>query len=198
MRFVRTPRYDPVLRALHAWNGLVILFLLLTSLAADALSQPVAALWRLHVWLGYGLLLGVVGRIVWGWVGPARARWGLLWQPRIWWQAWRQKRLLALDDGLAPPPLAAMAYGVSYTVMGLAIGSGLVLVAVEFDSGPLRALLGLAFAWGDLARDLHELGEKWFYLFLLLHVAAMIWHERRDGVPMAQGMVSGWHYHREP
>lgn len=199
MKFSRTLLYDPVLRVLHAWNGFFIVALLLTSAAADVLGLDgsVAGLWRLHVWLGYGLLLGVVGRMVWGVVGPARARWSVLWQLRQLMGDLRHKRVVELGGGDRPPPLAALFYLVSYGVLLLSVMTGLALVAIEFDSGPLRVVLGLAFTWGDAVKVAHELGEKWFYLFLLVHFAAMIWHERRDGVPVAQGMISGYHYRRE-
>jgi len=208
LKLSRRPLFDPILRTLHAWNGFFIVALLLTSAAADALwlEGSVVGLWRLHVWLGYGLLLGLVGRVVWSLVGPQRAGWAVLWQPKSWRQAWllawQDKRWLAWletrqKDGSAPPPAAALVYLISYGVLLISVLSGLVLVAVEYDSGPLRAVLGLAFAWGEVAQAWHEIGEKWFYLFLLLHFAAMIWHERREGVPVAQGMISGYYYHRK-
>jgi Ni,Fe-hydrogenase I cytochrome b subunit len=34
---VREKVYDPIIRILHAWNGLAILLLVITSLAAEAL-----------------------------------------------------------------------------------------------------------------------------------------------------------------
>lgn len=209
LKLSRRPLFDPILRLLHAWNGFFIVALLLTRAAADLLwlEGSVVGLWRLHVWLGYGLLLGMVGRVVWGLVGPERARWRVLWQPNLWRPARLNTRfwtLAAVDNKAvdnkavnAPPPLAALVYLISYVVLLVSVLSGLALVAIEFDSGPLRAVLGLAFVWSEPARTLHVIGEVWLYLFLIGHFAAMIWQERRDGVPVAQGMISGYCYQRE-
>ena len=61
----RAKVYDPVLRILHACNGLAILLLVATSLAAAVLefTPEAATLWRLHVWCGYALALGLAGRL---------------------------------------------------------------------------------------------------------------------------------------
>ncbi len=204
MKLSRHPLFDPTLRVLHAWNGFFAVALLLTGVAADVLwlEGSVAGLWRLHVWLGYGLLLGLVGRVVWGLVGPERARWPVLWQPGAWWQVLLKRRLRAfveVEKGAAnaPPPLAALLYLISYAVLLVSVLSGLMLVAIEFDSGPLQIVFGLAFAWGDFAQAAHAVGEIGFYLFLIVHFAVMIWQERHNGVPVAQGMISGYQYRRE-
>ena len=67
--------YDPVLRLIHAWNGLVIVLLLASGQVAGRLDHawPAATLWNLHMWLGYGLVLGFVARLIWGLSGPEHA-----------------------------------------------------------------------------------------------------------------------------
>ena len=81
---IREKVYDPILRILHAWNGLAILLLILSSLVAEtiAFTPEATSLWRFHVWTGYALVLGLVGRIAWGINGPAHARWSALWHWR--------------------------------------------------------------------------------------------------------------------
>jgi len=33
--------------------------------------------------------------------------------------------------------------------------------------------------------------------FIAAHLLALVWHERRDGVPVAQAMISGYQYRSE-
>ena len=48
--------------------------------------------WRLvHVYSGYSLAAVLVFRWVWGWVGPASARWGLLLRRVAMWRVWLNK-----------------------------------------------------------------------------------------------------------
>ncbi len=48
--------------------------------------------WRLvHVYSGYSLAAVLVFRLVWGWVGPASARWGLLLRRVALWHVWASK-----------------------------------------------------------------------------------------------------------
>jgi Ni/Fe-hydrogenase 1 B-type cytochrome subunit len=69
--------YDPVLRIIHAWNAVATFGLLATSEAAQqaAYTSDSESLWRVHVWLGYSLILGLAARLVWSVAGPAHARW---------------------------------------------------------------------------------------------------------------------------
>jgi cytochrome b len=34
--------------------------------------------------------------------------------------------------------------------------------------------------------------------FVVVHIAALIWHESKDKTPLAQSMVSGYQYEIEP
>jgi cytochrome b len=48
--------------------------------------------WRLvHVYSGYSLAVVLAFRLVWGWVGPASARWGLLLRRVAMWRLWVNK-----------------------------------------------------------------------------------------------------------
>ena len=48
--------------------------------------------WRLvHVYSGYSLAAVLAFRLVWGWVGPASARWGVLVRRVAMWRVWLNK-----------------------------------------------------------------------------------------------------------
>lgn len=200
MQFVRQMVYDPVLRLIHAWNGVLIVVLLGSGELAVhfRLEWSVAGLWQMHIWLGYGLLLGFVARLVWGFVGPGRACWPGLWQPTAWRAGLHRdgsRTWLALPADGRVPPMAALVYLVVYGAVFAMLVTGLVLAAINKGVGPLYDWLGFYFEIGEPFRETHEFLKNTLWAFLVLHVLAMIWHERRDGVPIAQGMISGFHYH---
>lgn len=195
----RAKVYDPVLRMLHACNGLAILLLVATSLAAAALefAPEAATLWRLHVWCGYALAIGLAGRLAWGLHGPEHARLGAFWQWRAWWTALRARRLFTEPEGYGHHPLAAGVYLAFYLVILALLVTGLALAAIEQGRGPLVEWLGHDVTRKALFKRPHDLLEEFVWVFIVLHLAALVLHESRHGVPVAQAMVSGYQYRKE-
>jgi len=191
--------YDPVIRILHAWNGLAIILLVITSLAAEGLeyTPEAAALWRFHVWTGYALILGLVGRVAWGINGPEHARLSTLWQWQAWTAAARSRRFFTEPQGFGHHPLASGAYLVFYGMVLVLAVSGLALAAIEQGRGPLMTWLGHDVTLKYLFKSPHDFLEEFVWGFVILHIAALILHEARHGAPMAQAMVSGYQYRKE-
>lgn len=188
---------DGVLRGIHAWNGLILLGLLITGELASLFrfEWPVSGVWRAHFWFGYGLVLGMVARFVWAVVGPDRARFANFWQPYRWLEMLRINSSGQNDpNDEYTPPLAALFFLMTYLAVGLAICSGLGWLAIRFAEGPLYFAFGLDFERVRVFKLIHQSAEKWFWLFIPLHFVAMWWHEYRHGIPVAQGMISGYHY----
>ena len=186
--------YDPFIRLLHWWNALAIVMLAASSQIAEWMEDgPYGdAGWQVHVVFGYVLALGLGLRVVWGGVGPASARWSDMWHPAAWREALRIRRL-AHARGFGHDPLASAAYLGAFALMVLMVVSGLGLAAAEFGAGPLA---GWEKSLHDLRHTIKEAHELGFYLilgFIAVHIAALIVHEKR-GVPLAQGMVSGYQY----
>lgn len=196
---IREKVYDPILRTLHAWNGLAILLLILSSQAAEWLeyTPEATALWRFHVWIGYALVLGLVGRIAWGINGPAHARLSALWHGRDWMAALRTRRFFAEPEGFGHHPMASAAYLALYLVILAMAVTGLALAAIDQGRGPLYAWLGHDVTLKHLFKTPHEVLEKFVWGFVILHIAALILHEAWHGAPMAQAMVSGYQYRKE-
>lgn len=191
--------YDPVLRIIHAWNALLVVLLLASSQVADQLefSWEVPALWRLHLWLGYLLFIGLVARFVWGIVGPVHARWSALWHPAAWREALRERRFFAAPSGGGHHPQASLAYLVFYGMAWVMVVTGLALAAIDQGVGPLYEALGHDFLLKPLFRNPHDWLEEFLLAFVVAHLAALILHERLHRVPLAQGMVSGYQYRKE-
>ena len=79
----RKPVVDLGTRMAHASMALAFLISYVTS---------ESEYWRLvHVYSGYSLAAVLAFRLVWGWVGPASARWGLLLRRVSMWHLWVNK-----------------------------------------------------------------------------------------------------------
>ena len=199
MLLSREKVFDPILRSIHAWNGLAILLLILSAqIAAWIEFTPEAtALWRFHVWAGYALVLGLVARLSWGLNGPAHARLGAMWHWRAWWQALRTRQWFIDPEGYGHQPLASGAYLAFYLIVLIMAATGLALAAIDQGRGPLVAWLGHDLPLKAVFKAPHDVLEEFVLGFVVLHLVALILHEVRHGVPMAQAMVSGFQYRKE-
>jgi cytochrome b len=195
----RAQVYDPLLRIIHAWNAVLVVLLLASSQLAGwlAFSWEVAALWRLHVWCGYLLFVGLVARLVWGLVGPPYARWSNLWQPAEWIDAVRRRRFFTPPLAFGHHPSASLAYLAFYGMAWCQVLTGLALAAIDQGIGPLYDALGYAFAAAPWFRNPHDWLEELMLAFVIVHLAALVLHERRHGIPVAQAMVSGYQYRKD-
>lgn len=190
--------YDPVLRSIHAWNAFAVVLLLLCGRVGEwlGISPEATSLWRFHVWIGYALVLGLVARLVWGLVGPAHARFSALWQPRAWWGALRTRKLFVAPEVWGHQVPATAAYLLMYLLLLGMAATGLALAAIEQGRGPLYLWLGHDVTLERMFRVPHEWLENGVLAFVFIHVAALILHELRHGIPLAQAMLSGYQYRK--
>lgn len=199
VKLMRERVYDPILRLIHLWLALCVTLLLLSSQVAQwlALSAEAAVLWRLHAWVGYGLLLGLVARLTWALYGPHHAHWRQFWTWRAWLAALRSRSLFTPPGRFGHHPLATAVYLLFYLLALAMTLTGLALMAIDQGHGPLLPWLGhdlLVQAW---FRGPHDIIADVLLVFVLAHLAALILHERLHGIPLAQSMVSGYQYRED-
>lgn len=187
--------YDPVLRLIHLWNGLAILFLIVTVLLSDLFEKGVGedTLWQLHIYLGYGLILGIAARLAWGLAGPQHARFSDMWHPSAWWQAVR-KRDLTTTPRFGHNMLASGVYLLVYLLLVVMAVTGLGLAASEHSMGPFNLWFGDMPGMKEVFEEPHEFIYNVLIGFVVVHIAALIWHEWKDRTPLAQAMVTGYQY----
>lgn len=187
--------YDPALRLIHLWNGSAILFLMLTIWLSDLFEKGVGekTLWQLHIYIGYTLVVGIVVRLAWGLVGPKHARFSDMWHPAAWWDAVRHLNLQA-KPRFGHNVLASGAYLLVYLLLFTMAITGLGLAAVEQSMGPFNPWLGDMPWLKDIFEEPHEIIYYFLMGFVVVHIAALIWHEHKDKTPLAQAMVSGYQY----
>lgn len=195
LTYRRQKVYDPALRLIHLWNGLAILFLMATIWLSDLFEKGVGedTLWQLHIYIGYALLLGIVARLTWGIIGPRHARFSDMWHPAAWWKAMRNFNFQA-KPRFGHNTLASGAYLLVYLLLAVMATTGLGLAAVEHSMGPLNAWVGDMPWLKEVFEEPHELIYNLLIAFVVIHIAALIWHEHKDKTPLAQAMVTGYQY----
>lgn len=195
LTYRRNKVYDPILRLIHAWNGLAILFLIATVMLSELFEKGVGedTLWQFHIYLGYGLILGLAARLAWGMVGPAHARFSDMWHPSSWWKAITTRKLQSVPR-FGHDVLASGVYLLVYLLLLTIAVTGLGLAAVEHSTGPFNDWFG-DMAWlKETFEEPHELIYNLLIGFVIVHIGALIWHEWKDRTPLAQSMVTGYQY----
>ncbi len=174
--------FGGIQRLLHAWIGIIVLVLIALGWA-DKMMEP--GEWKpllasLHIQLGYGLVIGMILRIVWGLIGPEEARF--------------LKFLSRKSARWGHEPLASTSYLLFYSGLVLSCVTGLLLAAIEYDRGFFAFQFFDDFAWHELITLGHDLMLYALTAFIALHIGALIHHEKDRGYPLAQAMLSGYQY----
>lgn len=195
---VRQRVYDPVLRIVHAWNALSVVGLIVTAQLSQRWIYSVTgeALLSAHVWLGFGLILGLVARLAWGLVGPKHARLDDLWHPREWAQALRSRQWFTQPKRFGHHAEASIAYIALYLTLLVLAVSGLVLAALEQNMGPLMPWIDYRNEYLSLFKAPHVLLEYVIMFYVVVHLGALVLHKIHHRTPVAQSMISGFQYHR--
>lgn len=161
--------WDPFIRLFH-WS-------LVVGFAANALIVDDDS--KLHEWIGYAVLALVALRLVWGFAGPATARFASFFPARG--DVTRQITEIATHRRhahLGHSPLGAlMIFNLLATIIAIGV-TGHMMTTNAF--------------WGaEWVEEAHEILVIWAEVSILLHIAAVIWESRRTGVNLARAMVTG-------
>jgi cytochrome b len=174
--------FGGVQRLLHAWLGLVVMALVglgwLEKFMDPGPWRPI--LGSLHIGLGYGLIVGLVLRMIWGFIGPAEARFSGFFSRTM--KRWGHE------------PFASYSYLLFYLALGIGCLSGLLLAAIEYDRGVFAAQFFDDFTWHGALTIAHDCVAYAVSAFIVLHLGALIFHEKERGYPLAQAMLSGYQY----
>jgi cytochrome b561 len=196
LRLIRVNVYGPTQRVLHWWIALSTLGLIATGILGSRLEPGTerSFVWTIHIGIGKILILGFLGRIIWGFIGPVHARFSsLLFFPN-WFRSLRRFRLESADGNFGHHPQAAVGYIGFYFLLVIMVGSGLLLASIIHGDGPLGITFLDNFKFLDLLTLLH--GYTWYVIaaFIAAHIGALVFHEWIDRIPLAQSMISGFQY----
>lgn len=176
--------WDPLVRLFH-WS-------LVAAFATAYIVED--HLLDVHVWAGYLVLTLIAVRVVWGFIGTRHARFtDFVRGPR--------QVLAYVGDALrmrAPRFLghnpAGGAMVVALLLLVTATGlSGMALYGAEELSGPLAGLMsGLPGFWGEALEETHEVLANLTLVFIVAHVAGVIFSSLSHQENLARAMVTGW------
>jgi cytochrome b561 len=169
---VAEPTYHPAAQILHWLTALAVLGLLCLGLWMTDLPLGLTKLYAYnwHKWIGLGVLLLTVGRLLWRWRHPppplpdSVVRWQAMLAPIAHWA------LLAL--------LLAM------PISGWTMSSAAGVSVVWFGYIPLPDLVPRDPGLFEALRTTHYVLSRLLIAMLVLHIAAVVHHDllRRDGV----------------
>ena len=194
--YTRKYVYDAAQRILHWWLALSTLGLMTSGFLASKMDpgSDQAFVWTLHMTAGKILVVGVVGRILWGIIGPRHARFSAFIHIKSWIESLKSKKMLSADGAFGHHPQASLSYLGFYGLIVFMCGSGFSLAAILHGEGPLAEVLLDEFKYLKIINQTHEYGFWAIVFFIVTHVGALIFHEWHDKIPIAQSIISGFQY----
>jgi len=173
--------WDPFVRLFH-WS-LVVAFTVAYLTEDDLLN--------VHVWAGY--LVGglVVARVIWGFVGPAHARFAdFLCSPADTLRYVRDLVLFRAERHLGHSPGGGAMVVLLLLFLGATVMTGLVVYGGEQQAGPLAGMF--TKDTGEKVEEVHELLANITLALVLAHIAAVVLASFVHGENLVRAMFTGY------
>ena len=140
----------------------------------------------LHQWLGYTVIVLVVSRVIWGFVGSRHSRFTdfLVGPGRVLVYLKGRKALSAGHN-----PLGGWSVVALLSLLLLQAFSGLFNSDDVFFSGPLY--YGASGPFRDAMGEVHELVFDLLLVLIVLHIGAVLYYQRWRKEPLTQAMLRG-------
>ncbi len=144
-----------------------------------------------HIAAGYGVVLLLLFRVVWGFFGSEYARLrNLAHSMRYFGDYLRGLAILRPPHYVGHNPVgAAMIYALLAVFMALVV-TGLIVQAGEEKQGPLAGVA--TYAAGVAAKELHEWLAFAAIAMIIVHVTGVLVESRLQGTNLVRGMIDGW------
>jgi len=173
--------WDPFVRVFH-WT-LVVAFTVAYLTEDDLLT--------VHVWAGY--LVGglVVARVIWGFVGPAHARFAdFLCSPADTLRYVRDLVLFRAQRHLGHSPGGGAMVILLLLFLAATVVTGLVVYGGEQQAGPLAGMF--TKDTGEKVEEVHELLANITLALVLAHIAAVVLASFVHGENLVRAMFTGY------
>lgn len=181
--------WDPALRIFHwALAVLVVSNWLLGKIGPSDMT--------LHFWLGYAVIGLLVFRLVWGFVGPAPARFTqFIRGPRAVLGYAREMVRSRPSHWPGHSPVGALAVVAMLAVLGLQVMTGLFADPDDYiNVGPLAS--EVSSATSRMALRWHHRGADLILILVLLHWAAIVFYRLWKREDLVWPMITGWKWVR--
>jgi len=173
--------WDPFVRLFH-W-AMVVAFTVAYLTEDDFL--------KVHVWAGYVVGGLVVARIVWGFVGPAHARFAdFIYSPAETLRYVRDLLLLRAERHLGHSPGGGAMVLLLLVLLAATVTTGLVVYGGEQQAGPLAGLF--TKDTGESVEEVHELLANITLALILAHIAAVVLASFVLRENLVRAMVTGY------
>lgn len=190
--------WDPLIRIGH--------WVLVAAFAAAYLTEGDPQ--GLHTFAGYAIAVTVALRILWGFVGPRRARFsGFVTGPVRAFTYLRDLLTGRAERHLGHSPAGGAMTVALLFALALTALSGMATLAVEEGRGPLAGIVTSTSlpAWaeeddgdgehgdgsGEAFEEIHEFAANATLLLILLHLAGVAWASRAHGENLVRAMIDG-------
>jgi cytochrome b len=174
--------WDPFVRLFH-WT-LVVAFTVAYLLTEEDVLQ-------VHVWAGYVVGALVVARIIWGFVGPAHARFtDFVYAPADTLRYVRDLVLFRAERHLGHSPGGGAMIVLLLLFLAATVVTGLVVYGGDQQAGPLAGMFTKEF--GESFEDVHEVIANITLALVLAHVAAVVLASFVFRENLVRAMVTGY------
>jgi cytochrome b len=195
-REVSMPMLDPTRNEMppaqtYVWDPFVRLFhwTLVAAFTVAYLTEE--DLLKVHVWAGYVVGGLVVARVIWGFVGPAHARFSdFLYGPRETLRYLRDLMLFRAERHLGHSPGGGAMILLLLTLLAATVATGLVVYGGDQQAGPLAGMFSKEF--GESFEDVHEVLANITLALILAHVAAVVLASFVFRENLVRAMVTGY------
>ena len=144
----------------------------------------------IHVWAGYGIVVLVVFRLIWGVFGPQYSRFSsFAFAPREVFEHLRGVLMRRPAHYLGHNPAGAMMIFALMAVLVAITVSGLLVLGGEENQGPLAGVV--RFPLGDAAKDVHEFLVYALMAMVVVHVAGVAVESKMGGENLVATMING-------
>lgn len=177
--------WDPALRLFH-WSLAILV------IANWLLGQFGPNVMTLHFWLGYATIALLVFRIIWGFVGPAPARFAsFVTGPGAVLGYLRHIFRREPSNWHGHNPLGALSVIAMLAVLIWQTGTGLIADPEDYiNVGPLADQV--SHATSVKAVGWHGLGATLILLLVVLHIAVIVFYRVWKYEDLVRPMITGW------
>lgn len=195
-------RWDPVVKLIH-W--IVVAAVIANTLIAEEGSDA-------HVWVGYTLAATLALRLIWGFVGPAEARFAAF--PPSPGRALAHVRAIAAGkktEHASHNPLGALMVYAIWSTLAVIVVTGVLMAGIPGSphrdaEAPAAAASGLVAhneeagetqdredgeggEEEDPVVEVHEIAVNLLYVLIVLHIAGVVFETRRSGRRIVMAML---------
>lgn len=144
-----------------------------------------------HVWAGYAVGALIVARVVWGFIGPAHARFSdFVYAPVTALRYARDLMLFRAERYLGHSPGGGTMVIVLLVFVSATVVTGLVVYGGDQQAGPLAGMF--TKDTGEAMEEVHEVIAKITLALVIAHIAAVILASFVHRENLVRAMVTGY------